>query len=331
MPLQCRVLCPGTGLRYDPVMAGEDKRDVTVLVLGGPGQSSRRFRFNRRALGLIVLVLLCAGLGLGYVLGSRSGHAARSAHAPAAAPTPSTPAQVAARARPTPPPSAAVAVERIDAGARAQTGAAPAAAAIEPSGAGAQAGEPLLFVRDGPQGEQVIEIQPFAADGSPRASDLAVLETELACGSGHSQSPDPALVRVLLAVQHDFAKPLVLIGGRCPAHEDHAETAAHHRAGRAVDMRVRGVSSEQLMSWLVEHGVGGAGRYKRAGYVHVDVRTGPREQWQAQEPVPERAKLQQEPPSQAAASSQGEEAPAPAAAPDNAAPAPALDRPGESP
>jgi hypothetical protein len=196
-----------------------------------------------------------------------------------------------------------------------------AAAAAVPSADGAPAGEPLLFVRDGQQGEQVIEVHPFAADGSPRASDFALLEAELACGSGHSQQPEAALVRLLLEAQRDFGKPLVLIGGRCPAHGDHPDTAAHHRAGRAVDMRMRGVSSEQLMTWLVKRGVGGAGRYKRAGFVHVDLRTGPREQWQAEEPVPQRAKVEPEP---AAPSEVGEAAPQ-AIAPEPAAPAPPQD------
>ena len=301
-------------------MAAGDKRDLTVLVLGGPGQPSRRFRINRRALGLIVLVLLCAGLGLGYVLGSRSRQAARPAHALVTATLPGRPA---VRARLTPAPAAVNAVERVDAGFAARTGVSPAAAAPEPSAEGAPPGEPLLFVHDGQQGEQVIEVHPFAADGSPRASDFAVLETELACGSGHSQSPDAALVRVLLAAHHEFAKPLVLIGGRCPAHEDHPDTAAHHRAGRAVDMRVRGVSSEQLMSWAVKRGLGGAGRYKRAGYVHVDVRTGRPEQWQGEEPSPKRAELEPDPQAPPAAPSQDEAAaPAPAPAPEVAAPAP---------
>jgi len=309
-------------------MVEGDKRDVTVLVLGRPGQTSRRFRFNRRAVVLLVLAILGAGLGLGYVLGSR--HAVRSPRAPIAGPSASATAPPATRAQPARPPATiapvvAAAPAAVDAGAlSAQAPAQPVAAAAAPSAEGAGLGEPLLFVRDGQQGEQVIEVHPFAADGSPRASDFALLEAEMACGSGHSQQPEPELVRVLLAVHRDFGKPLVLIGGRCPAHADHPDTAAHHRAGRAVDLRLRGVSSEQLMTWLVKRGVGGAGRYKRAGFVHLDLRTGPREHWQAEEPLPERAKAKQPEP-QPAAPSDVEEAPTPAVTPEVAAPTPAQD------
>jgi hypothetical protein len=297
-------------VRYDRAMAERDRRDVTVLVLGKPGQTSRRFRIDRRVVGAVVLAALFACLAIGYVLGNRQAARSRSAALAARAPGPSAPLAVERRsARPSGPSATAVAEAPADASVPPAQALAEPGAAAQPSVEGVAGGEPLQIVRGGQQGDEVIELHPFAADGSPRASDFDLLEAELACGSGHSQEPDAALVRVLIAAQHHFAKPLVLIGGRCPAHDDHPDTVNHHRAGRAVDLRVRGVSSDLLMSWMVEHGVGGAGRYKRAGYVHVDLRNGPRERWQASEPVPAQ-KVQPE--AQAAEPTPAEEA-APAA------------------
>jgi zinc D-Ala-D-Ala carboxypeptidase len=302
-------------------MAPRDRRDLTVLVLGGPGATSRRYRIRRRLIALLVIAMLCAALGVGYVLGNRSAQrsaVASDAGADSPVEGPVLPAVPALSAKVAP--AAAPVLAVVDAGAPAPvdplegSAAAPPVATVE----GAATGEPLRILRDG-QGQEVIELHPFAADGTPRASDFDRLETEMACGSGHRQKPDVALVRVLLAAQQHFGKPIVLIGGRCPAHDDRPDSANHHRAGRAVDVRVRGVSSEQLMSWLVERGVGGAGRYRRAGFVHIDVRTGPREQWEAQEAAPERPKPKAAP---SAAPSAVDEAPIPSAASEAAAPEP---------
>jgi hypothetical protein len=100
---------------------------------------------------------------------------------------------------------------------------------------------------------------------------------------------------VLVAAHLKFGTPLLLLGGRCPAHDDHADTVDYHRTGRAADVRVRGVSSEKLMAWLVQRGVGGAGRYKQAGFVHIDVRPGSPEHWEAQERPPPQEMQAQEP------------------------------------
>ena len=304
-------------------MAAGDRRDLQVLVLGRPGETSRRFRIRRGAIVGLVLGVLGAGLAVGYVLGGRAAKSRVVADAgasvqPSAAPAHVEPPVMPRRQSPPIAPAAATAAGGADAGAATVIAAAPQLAAPE----AAPAGEALRFLRDG-QGEE-IEVHPFAADGSPNPSAFQRLEAEMACGSGHSAPPDPALVRVLLAAQQEFRRPLVLLGGRCAAHEDHAETVAHHRAGRAADIRLRGVPSEQLMSWLIERGVGGAGRYKRASYLHVDMRTGPREQWEA---VEERPKPK---PAAQTAVPAGEEA-APAPGNDPAAAEPAATAPAQEP
>lgn len=306
-------------------MASGDQHDWTVLVLGRPGDTARRYRVSRRLFGLFLIFIVCVGFAIGYVLARRD-----AARAPvAAASVTQEPDPSAAPAQPIDP-APAVAPTTLDAGAAEPTPAAaePAAAAptapTAPAGTAVPAdGEPLRILRE--NGSELIELHPFAADGSANASAFELLETEMACGSGHRQKPEPSLVRVLLEIHQHFGKPLLLLGGRCAAHDDQHDSLAQHRAGRAADVRVRGVSSEQLTTWLVEHGVGGVGRFKRASYVHVDVRSGPREEWEAVEPAPEKPRPKPEPAPSAAPEPAAEPAPAPAAPAEATAPEPAAE------
>jgi hypothetical protein len=301
-------------------MAAGDKRYLEFVVLGRPGEATRRYRIGRVALSLLVLAVPALGLAAGFVLGSRHARAIRSDSV--AESTPAIPVQSEHVARePAPQP-----IEQVPAPAPAATIAtaqpepapAPAAAPAVPSG------EPLRIMRSSTSNE-VIELHPFAADGSARASDFDLLESALACADGHEQEPDVALVRVLVEAQREFGKPLVFLGGRCSAHKDHADTEQYHRTGRAADVRVQGVPSDQLMAWAVQRGAGGAGRYKQAGFVHIDVRAGAPEQWRGEETPVAQKKPQAEPEAPAAA------APEPAAQPSEVEAAKPADVPQDTP
>ena len=215
-----------------------------------------------------------------------------------------------------PPLPAAEAVRAVDASTPAA--APPAQATAAPTTANPVAtasGESLSILPDG-KDEHVVELHPFAADGSPNASAFAALAIDTGCASGHSQQPDAALVHLLLDTAKNFANPLMLLGGRCSAHEDHEDTVAYHRAGRAIDFRVRGVPSEQLAAWLIKHGVPGVGRYRRAGYVHIDLRAGPHEQWEGEpNPAPPRAAQPAAPAAETAAPAPAQVPPTPVESP----------------
>lgn len=94
---------------------------------------------------------------------------------------------------------------------------------------------------------------------------------------------DSALVELLEQLRAHFGKPVTITSAyRTPAHNVKAggATFSQHLYGRAADIRVQGVSVEDVAA-CAEHllpGRGGVGRYpakagRAAGWVHVDTRT----------------------------------------------------------
>lgn len=93
---------------------------------------------------------------------------------------------------------------------------------------------------------------------------------------------DSALVELLEQLRAHFGKPVTITSAyRTPAHNAKAggATFSQHLYGRAADIRVPGVSVEDVAA-CAEHllpGRGGVGRYpakagRAAGWVHVDTR-----------------------------------------------------------
>ncbi len=46
---------------------------------------------------------------------------------------------------------------------------------------------------------------------------------------------------------------------------------SQHTLGRAIDIRIPGVSTKALRTWLRKHHKGGVGYYPNSGFVHIDV------------------------------------------------------------
>lgn len=101
---------------------------------------------------------------------------------------------------------------------------------------------------------------------------------EFACKDGSDPLfVDSELVRVLQAVRDHFGAPVVITSGyRTAAHNKAVGGAPYsqHCYGRAADIRVSGVSVEQLAAYAetLLPGTGGIGRYPAKGFVHLDVR-----------------------------------------------------------
>ena len=120
------------------------------------------------------------------------------------------------------------------------------------------------------------------ADGSRRlAPDFQV--RELRCRDGtDTVMVDEALTVVLQCIREHFGKPVVITSGyRTAAHNAKVGGAksSQHLLGRAADIRVQGVSVEDVAAYAesLMPDWGGVGRYpvkagRATGWVHVDTR-----------------------------------------------------------
>ena len=120
------------------------------------------------------------------------------------------------------------------------------------------------------------------ADGNRRlAPDFKV--RELRCKDGtDTVMVDEALTVVLQCIREHFGKPVTITSGyRTTAHNAAVGGAksSQHLLGRAADIRVQGVSVEDVAAYAesLMPDWGGVGRYpvkagRAAGWVHVDTR-----------------------------------------------------------
>ena len=122
----------------------------------------------------------------------------------------------------------------------------------------------------------------LAKDGNRKlAPDFKV--REFRCKDGSDEIlVDEALVLLLQCIREHFGKAVTITSGyRTPAHNAKVggSKSSQHLLGRAADIRVQGVSVEDVAAYAesLMPDRGGVGRYpvkagRAAGWVHVDTR-----------------------------------------------------------
>lgn len=132
------------------------------------------------------------------------------------------------------------------------------------------------------EGGEMIRQYSLAKNGDRRlAPDFKV--RELRCRDGSDTvMVDETLTVVLQCIREHFGKPVTITSGyRTAAHNAAVGGAksSQHLLGRAADIRVQGVSVEDVAAYAesLMPGWGGVGRYpvkagRTTGWVHVDTR-----------------------------------------------------------
>lgn len=89
---------------------------------------------------------------------------------------------------------------------------------------------------------------------------------------GGSHYPHPRLIKVLAEISDHFGgRPLVIVSGYREAG-GYTRESSRHTSGRAVDMRVQGVSNRHLRNYCRKIPRVGCGYYPHSTFVHIDVR-----------------------------------------------------------
>ena len=114
-------------------------------------------------------------------------------------------------------------------------------------------------------------------DGSTHLSaDFTV--QEFACKDGSDPVfIDTELVALLQGIRTPVGRPVIVSSGFRTAAHNHAVGGvadSQHCYGRAADIRIPGICTEQLAAYAetLLPGTGGIGRYPSQGFVHLDVR-----------------------------------------------------------
>lgn len=122
----------------------------------------------------------------------------------------------------------------------------------------------------GPAGE-VITVRPFAARGRLHRPAWRRINRLLAARQGDQRTMHPRLVATLVQIQRHFGGALIRVSSAYRTG-DRWQRESYHQVGRAVDLRVEGVSNRVVFDYCQTLPRLGCGLYLRGSHVHVDVR-----------------------------------------------------------
>jgi uncharacterized protein YcbK (DUF882 family) len=125
-----------------------------------------------------------------------------------------------------------------------------------------------------------IEVQPFDAQQEPNPAAMAQIGHAMRCRiTGTEIAIDTQLVALLTRLHTLYGKPIQLISGHRQPNTIGTKRTSQHTLGKAADIRIPGVSIEELRRVAMKLGARGVGLYPEKGFVHVDMRDKVRYSW----------------------------------------------------
>ena len=144
--------------------------------------------------------------------------------------------------------------------------------------------------------DEDINVVPFDEEGRPNPDAFAEINRLWRCRiTGHEVPVNPRLVRLITAVNDLYDKPVHLISGHRVPHTIGTSPTSQHTIGTAADIRVPGVSANELRALAKKLGARGVGLYSHKRFVHVDFRSRRKYFWTDRPEAPEVAPQVQEP------------------------------------
>lgn len=125
-----------------------------------------------------------------------------------------------------------------------------------------------------------IDVVPFNEQGERDEAAFAAISHLFRCRiTGHEIPVDERLVKLLTTLNDLYDKPLYLISGHRVPYTIDTSPTSQHTMGTAADVRVPGVSIDELREVALELGARGVGLYTHKQFVHIDFRAQRKYQW----------------------------------------------------
>lgn len=124
---------------------------------------------------------------------------------------------------------------------------------------------------------RALSVHPFRADGSADPLAFRMLREFMRCRrTGHELDMSSDLILLLLRISEHFdGAELQVISAHRAVDGVVTSERSQHGKGTASDIRIAGVSVDELAEAAHEEGARGVGRYPKSRFVHVDVRETP--------------------------------------------------------
>lgn len=127
---------------------------------------------------------------------------------------------------------------------------------------------------------EAVAVYPFDEQGQANPDAMAQLTHLMRCRITGTELPiDPQLIEILVRLHTLYGRAIQLVSGHRQPHTIGTKPTSQHALGRAADIRIPGVSAEELKRVALKLGARGVGLYPEKGFVHVDVRPNTRYTW----------------------------------------------------